>query len=50
MQCPPLLHGPNTNVRWRIGTVQTNKWTHNLGSGATFRIELARDDNGNFES
>jgi hypothetical protein len=40
---------PNTNVRWRIGSLQRIKWTHSLGLGATFRIELDRDDDGNYE-
>jgi hypothetical protein len=40
---------PNTNVRWRIGSVQKIKWTHGLGGDATFRIELDRDDDGTYE-
>ena len=40
---------PNTNLRWRIGTVGQIRWTHNLGLHATFRIELDRDDDGEFE-
>ena len=40
---------PNTNVKWRIGSLQTIEWTHNLGLSATFRIELDRDDDGNYE-
>ena len=40
---------PNTNVRWRIGSLQKIQWTHNLGADATFRIELDRDDDGNYE-
>jgi hypothetical protein len=40
---------PNTEVRWRIGTDQNIKWTHTLGADATFKIELDRDDDGDFE-
>jgi hypothetical protein len=40
---------PNTNVKWRISSVQKIQWTHNLGADATFRIELDRDDDGTFE-
>jgi hypothetical protein len=40
---------PNTEVRWRIGAGERIQWTHNLGSGATFRIELDRDDDGDYE-
>ena len=36
-------------MKWRIGSVQRIKWTHNLGLGATFRIELDRDDDGSYE-
>jgi hypothetical protein len=40
---------PNTNVRWQVGSVQRVKWTHALGLNMTFRIELDRDDDGNYE-
>jgi hypothetical protein len=40
---------PNTDVRWRVGSLQRIKWTRNLGLGATFRIELHRDDDGQYE-
>ena len=40
---------PNTNVKWRIGSLQKIQWTHNLGADATFRIELDRDDDGDYE-
>jgi hypothetical protein len=40
---------PNTNVRWRIGSVHSIQWTHNLGANASFRIELDRDDDGDYE-
>ena len=40
---------PNTNVRWRIGSLQTIKWTHNLSLNSTFRIEFDRDNNGTYE-
>jgi len=36
-------------VKWRIGSVQKIQWTHNLGPDATFRIELDRDGDGNYE-
>lgn len=34
---------PNTNVTWGIGALKTIKWNHNLGTGESVRIELARD-------
>jgi hypothetical protein len=40
---------PNTNVKWRIGSLQKIQWSHMLGADATFRIELDRDDDGNYE-
>jgi len=40
---------PNTNVKWRVGSLQKIQWTHNLGADATFRIELDRDDDGDYE-
>src|SRR6185436_18059133 len=40
---------PNTNVRWRIGSQHIIQWTHNLGGGVTFRIDLDRDNDGNYE-
>jgi hypothetical protein len=40
---------PNTNVKWRIGSLHRIQWTHNLGVGETFRIELDRNDDGNYE-
>ena len=36
-------------MKWRIGSLQKIKWTHNLGERATFRIELDRDDDGDYE-
>ena len=36
-------------MKWRIGSQQRIQWTHNLGHRATFRIELDRDDDGDFE-
>jgi hypothetical protein len=33
---------PNTAVTWAIGSVQTITWTHNLGAGAQFLIEVSR--------
>src|SRR5262249_47789769 len=32
-----------TPVVWAAGSVQTIRWTHNLGAAATFRVELTRD-------
>jgi hypothetical protein len=43
------LVSPNTNVRWRVGSSQRIQWTHNLGPNASFRIELDRDDDGDYE-
>jgi hypothetical protein len=43
------VESPNTNVKWRIGSLQQVKWTHNLGLGATFLIELDRNNDGNYE-
>jgi hypothetical protein len=40
---------PNTNVKWRIGSLQRIQWAHNLGTDATFIIELDRDDDGEYE-
>jgi hypothetical protein len=40
---------PNTNVKWRIGSLEKIQWTHDLGPDASFRIELDRDDDGDFE-
>jgi hypothetical protein len=40
---------PNTDVKWRIGSLEKIQWTHNLGHRAAFRIELDRDDDGDYE-
>jgi hypothetical protein len=40
---------PNSNVKWRVGSLQKIRWTHNLGERASFRIELDRDDDGDYE-
>jgi len=40
---------PNTNVNWKIGSLQKIQWKHNLGAGASFRIELDRTDDGTYE-
>jgi hypothetical protein len=40
---------PNANVRWRIGSVQTIEWTHDLGPNSSFRIELDRYNDGGYE-
>lgn len=34
---------PNTNVAWGIGTTQSIKWSHNLGTLESVLVELARD-------
>ena len=34
---------PNTSVTWAIGSAQSIKWNHNLGTGDSVKIELARD-------
>ncbi len=34
---------PNTAVSWKVGTLKTVKWTHNLGLGSTFDITLDND-------
>jgi hypothetical protein len=34
---------PNTAVNWGEGTTRELKWTHNLGSGTSVKIELSRD-------
>jgi hypothetical protein len=44
-----MVESPNTDVRWRIGSLHNIQWTHNLGLAATFRIELDRDDDGVYE-
>jgi hypothetical protein len=44
-----IVTSPNTNVRWRIGSLQAIRWTHNLGLKSRFRIELDRNDDGTFE-
>ena len=33
---------PNTAVTWTIGTVHAITWTHNVGAGAQFKIEVSR--------
>ncbi|HEX7796105.1 MAG TPA: Calx-beta domain-containing protein, partial [Vicinamibacterales bacterium] len=37
------VSAPNTAVTWAVGTTQTIRWTDNLGSGATVRLEISRD-------
>ncbi len=34
---------PNTNVAWGVGSKQSIKWSHNLGTLESVTIELARD-------
>jgi hypothetical protein len=34
---------PNTNVSWAIGSTKSIKWSHNLGTKESVKIELARD-------
>jgi hypothetical protein len=40
---------PNTDVKWRIGSAQKIQWTHSLGPHASFRIDLDRNDDGEYE-
>jgi hypothetical protein len=40
---------PNTNVKWRVGSQRRIQWTHGVGGGQTFRIELDRDNDGDYE-
>lgn len=34
---------PNTAVTWRVGTVQTISWTHNLGTAQAVTVAISRD-------
>jgi hypothetical protein len=34
---------PNTNVTWLVGSVHAITWTDNLGTSATFRLEISRN-------
>ena len=34
---------PNTLVTWFVGTVHAITWTHNVGAGAQFKIEVSRN-------
>ena len=34
---------PNTLVTWLVGSVHAITWTHNVGAGATFKIEVSRN-------
>src|SRR6185503_17983454 len=43
------VESPNTNVEWKVGTLHSIEWTHNLGVNSSFRIDLDRDDDGNYE-
>lgn len=43
------VKSPNTKVRWRIGSQHRIQWTHNVGAGETFRIELDRNNDGTYE-
>jgi hypothetical protein len=40
---------PNTNVSWRVGSLQEIRWTHTLGPDATFRVDLDRNGDGSYE-
>jgi hypothetical protein len=37
---------PNTAEHWAIGSVRRIAWTHRLGTGARFRVEVSRDGGG----
>lgn len=34
---------PNTTEYWQVGSVHKIRWTHNLGAGVRFSVELSRD-------
>lgn len=34
---------PNTSVTWLVGSVHAITWTHNLGAGAPFKLEVSRN-------
>jgi hypothetical protein len=34
---------PNTAVTWLVGSVHAVTWTHNMGTGALFKIEVSRN-------
>jgi hypothetical protein len=34
---------PNTAVTWLVGSVHAITWTHNVGAGALFKIEVSRN-------
>jgi len=38
-----IVTAPNTAVEWSIGSVHRISWTHRLGAGAKFRIDVSRD-------
>jgi hypothetical protein len=40
---------PNTNAKWRVGSLHEIRWTHNIGGDATFRIKLDRNGDGEYE-
>jgi len=37
---------PNTGVAWTVGTVQTLRWNHNLGTNGVVKVEVSRDGGG----
>jgi hypothetical protein len=34
---------PNTTTTWTIGSARTVTWTHNVGTAATFKLEVSRN-------
>jgi subtilisin family serine protease len=34
---------PNTALNWAVGSTQQIKWSHNVGTGAVFTLEVSRD-------
>ena len=44
LQAPTVtVTTPNTNVSWTVGTAYSIKWSHNLGTLESVKIEIARD-------
>ncbi|MEQ1759804.1 MAG: hypothetical protein ABL986_15925 [Vicinamibacterales bacterium] len=44
------VQNPNTAVAWAIGTTREIIWTHNLGGGARFAIDLTRNNGASWET
>ena len=39
---------PWSNAKWGVGSAQRLRWEHNLGTAATFQVELSRDGGTSF--